>query len=41
MQAGYNIAVFDIRQPADVQDEVRPAALRGDLKACRFHIAVC
>jgi len=40
VQAGYNITVFDIRQPADVQDEIRTAALGGDLKACRFHIAV-
>jgi hypothetical protein len=40
VQAGYNIAIFNVRQPADVQDEIRPAALGGDFKAGRFHIPV-
>jgi hypothetical protein len=40
VQAGYNIAIFNVRQSADVQNEIRPAALGGDFKAGRFHIPV-
>jgi len=40
VQAGYDIAIFNVRQTADVQDEIRPATLGSDFKAGRFHIPV-
>jgi len=40
VQTRHHIAVFDVRQPADMNDEVLTASAKRKFIACRFHITV-
>ena len=40
VKAGHYISVFDVRKPADVQDEVRPATLGRDLITGLFYLPI-
>src|SRR6266403_165399 len=41
VQAGHNTTVFNFRQPADVQDELRTSPARRQLEARAFHLSIC
>src|SRR6266404_9660937 len=40
VQAGHNTTVFNFRQPADVQDELRTSPARRQLEARAFHLSI-
>jgi hypothetical protein len=40
VEAGDDTVIFDVGEAADVKDELGPAALRSELEAGPFHIAI-
>jgi hypothetical protein len=40
MEGGNNVTVFNIRQPADVQDEFGPAAFYGNFVTSFLYITI-
>jgi hypothetical protein len=40
VQRRYHIVVLDISQAADMEDEIGPTAIHGNLKTGSFHVAI-